>query len=202
MKNKMAFFTRLSKNSNFLILPLILLLCSHYTAAEGISVTRAQANITSQGKLAISSRFKTDLPEQLKQVLHQGVPLNFDLSYQLNAPTLASYRFRLGQLVSTDNQITYKLSYHPLTNRYRVAVGTFSTEYNTLDTALRGVGAIANWEVLSQDALSGRAPSSVKADIRLSLSTSQLPKPFQINALTSRNWNLDSGWKALIITKE
>lgn len=74
-------------------------------AAEGISTTRAQAAITTDGQLAISSRFKTDLPDQLQQVLHQGVPLNFDLSYQLNAPTLASYRFRLGQLVKTEAQL-------------------------------------------------------------------------------------------------
>ena len=24
-----------------------------------------------------------------------------------------------------------------------------------------------------------------------------LPKPFQINALTSKSWNLDSGWQTL-----
>ena len=171
-------------------------------AAEGISTTRAQAAITTDGQLAISSRFKTDLPDQLQQVLHQGVPLNFDLSYQLNAPTLASYRFRLGQLVKTDSQLTYKLSYHPLTNRYRVTVGTFSSEYNSLETALRGVGAIANWKVLNSGALNNTNPQSVKADIRLALSTSQLPKPFQINAITSKIWSLDSGWKPLQISKE
>ena len=199
----MAFFTRLLKNSNpLLMLPILLLALSNDATAEGISIVRAQSDITPEGQLAISSRFKTDLPEQLKQVLHQGVPLNFDLSYQLNAPSLASYRFRIGQLVSTDNQITYKLSYHPINNRYRVTVGTFSTEYNGLDTALRGIGAIANWTVLNQGALSNNTPNTVRADIRLTLSTKQLPKPFQINALNSKIWNLDSGWKPLKITKD
>ncbi|KLT71983.1 hypothetical protein PL75_10635 [Neisseria arctica] len=197
----MAFITRLSRNSR-LLLQIILLAVSFQAAAEGITVTRAQAKLTGSGQLSISSRFNTELPDQLKQALTQGVPLTFTLTYQLTAPTIPAYRFRLGQLVSSDNSVQYKLSYHPLTNRYRVSVGTFSTEYNSLDTALRGIGAIANWQVMGKGSLQGVSAQDARADIRLSLSTSQLPKPFQINALTSRSWQLDSGWKALSITQE
>lgn len=198
---KMAFITRLSRSSKLFALA-ILLAASFQTAAEGISTTRAQAKITDSGQLLVSSRFQTELPDQLKQALTQGVPLNFTLSYQLSAPTLPAYRFRLSQIVGGNHSVQYKLSYHPLTNRYRVSVGTFSTEYNSLETALRGIGAIANWRVLDSGALSGAGAAETKAEIRLLLSTSQLPKPFQINALTSRSWQLDSGWKALSITQE
>ncbi|UOO81806.1 DUF4390 domain-containing protein [Uruburuella testudinis] len=197
----MAFITRLFKSSKLLLLP-ILLAWSFQTAAEGIGTTRAQAKLTASGQLLISSRFQTELPDQLRQALSQGVPLNFTLSYQLSAPTIAAYRFKISQIVSSDNQVQYKLSYHPLTNRYRVTVGTFSTEYNALDTALRGIGAIANWRVLTEGTLSGISANEAKAEIRLVLSTSQLPKPFQINALNSRSWQLDSGWKTLSITQE
>lgn len=198
---KMAFITRLFKSSKLFALA-ILLVVSFQTAAEGISATRAQAKLTDNGQLSISSRFKTELPDQLKQALTQGVPLTFTLSYQLSAPTLPAYRFRLSQIVGGSNSVQYKLSYHPLTNRYRVTVGTFSTEYNSLDTALRGIGAIANWRVLDSGMLSDASPQDTKAEIRLLLSTSQLPKPFQINALNSRSWQLDSGWKALSITQD
>ena len=197
----MAFITRLFKSSKLFALA-ILLVVSFQTAAEGISATRAQAKLTDNGQLSISSRFKTELPDQLKQALTQGVPLTFTLSYQLSAPTLPAYRFRLSQIVGGSNSVQYKLSYHPLTNRYRVTVGTFSTEYNSLDTALRGIGAIANWRVLDSGMLSDASPQDTKAEIRLLLSTSQLPKPFQINALNSRSWQLDSGWKALSITQD
>ncbi|MDO5068823.1 DUF4390 domain-containing protein [Neisseria zoodegmatis] len=197
----MAFITRLFKNSKLLLLPILLAL-SFQTAAEGISATRSLATLTSSGQMSVSSRFSTTLPDQLKQALNQGVPLNFTLNYQLSAPTIASYRFKLEHLVGSGNTIQYKLSYHPLTNRYRVTVGTFSTEYNSLETALRGIGAVANWRVLHNGALSGVSPKETKAEIRLSLSTSQLPKPFQINALTSKSWQLDSGWQSLTITKE
>ena len=198
---KMAFITRLLKSSKTLIVPLLLTV-SLNAAGEGISATRAEAKLTHAGQLSVSSRFRTDLPDQLKEALKQGVPLHFNLSWQLSAPSMSSYKFKFDQLLNNDSTIQYKLSFHPLTNRYRVTVGTFSTEYDTLETALRAVGAVANWKVLSKGALSDVAAKDTKAEIRLLLTTAKLPKPFQINALTSKNWHLDSGWKSLSVVQE
>ena len=197
----MAFITRLLKSSKTLIVPLLLAV-SLNAAGEGISATRAEAKLTHAGQLSVSSRFRTELPDQLKEALKQGVPLHFNLSWQLSAPSVASYKFKFDQLLNNDSTIQYKLSFHPLTNRYRVTVGTFSTEYDTLETALRAVGAVANWKVLSKGALSDVAAKDTKAEIRLLLTTAKLPKPFQINALTSKNWHLDSGWKSLSVVQE
>ena len=197
----MAFITRLLKSSKTLIVPLLLAV-SLNAAGEGISATRAEAKLTHAGQLSVSSRFRTDLPDQLKEALKQGVPLHFNLSWQLSAPSVSSYKFKFDQLLNNDSTIQYKLSFHPLTNRYRVTVGTFSTEYDTLETALRAVGAVVNWKVLSKGALSDVAAKDTKAEIRLLLTTAKLPKPFQINALTSKNWHLDSGWKSLSVVQE
>ena len=197
----MAFITRLLKSSKTLIVPLLLAV-SLNAAGEGISATRAEAKLTHAGQLSVSSRFRTDLPDQLKEALKQGVPLHFNLSWQLSAPSMSSYKFKFDQLLNNASTIQYKLSFHPLTNRYRVTVGTFSTEYDTLETALRAVGAVANWKVLSKGALSDVAAKDTKAEIRLLLTTAKLPKPFQINALTSKNWHLDSGWKSLSVVQE
>ena len=197
----MAFITRLLKSSKTLIVPLLLAV-SLNAAGEGISATRAEAKLTHAGQLSVSSRFRTDLPDQLKEALKQGVPLHFNLSWQLSAPSVASYKFKFDQLLNNDSTIQYKLSFHPLTNRYRVTVGTFSTEYDTLETALRAVGAVANWKVLSKGALSDVAAKDTKAEIRLLLTTAKLPKPFQITSLTSKNWHLDSGWKSLSVVQE
>ncbi|HHK6006089.1 TPA: DUF4390 domain-containing protein [Neisseria subflava] len=197
----MAFITRLLKSSKTLIVPLLLAV-SLNAAGEGISATRAEAKLTHAGQLSVSSRFRTDLPDQLKEALKQGVPLHFNLSWQLSAPSMSSYKFKFDQLLNNDSTIQYKLSFHPLTNRYRVTVGTFSTEYDTLETALRAVGAVANWKVLSKGALSDVAAKDTKAEIRLLLTTAKLPKPFQINALTSKNWHLDSGWRSLSVVQE
>ncbi|MDO4877758.1 MAG: DUF4390 domain-containing protein [Neisseria sp.] len=200
----MAFITHSSENRLrrlLLAVLAVILLPGRPAAAESIDVVRNTAVLTAGGQLDVSSRFQTELPEQLKQLLKQGVPLYFTLNYRLSDPTWASYKAKFDQLSGSGNSIAYKLSFHPLTNRYRVTVGTFSTEYSTLETALRGVGAVANWRVLQPGTLSDVAADEVKAEIRLALSTSQLPKPFQINALTSKNWQLDSGWKPLGIVK-
>ena len=197
----MAFITRLLKSSKTLIVPLLLAV-SLNAVGEGISATRSEAKLTHAGQLSVSSRFRTDLPDQLKEALKQGVPLHFNLSWQLSAPSMSSYKFKFDQLLNNDSTIQYKLSFHPLTNRYRVTVGTFSTEYDTLETALRAVGAVANWKVLSKGALSDVAAKDTKAEIRLLLTTAKLPKPFQIDALTSKNWHLDSGWKSLSVVQE
>ena len=170
-------------------------------AADGITHSRYQGKILSNGQLGISSRFQTTLPEQLQDALKQGVSLDFVLSYRLERPTLAAYRFKINQLTSTESTVNYRLSYHPLTGRYRVSVGTFSSEYNSLNVALKAVGAIANWQVLNRGALDNITPSEVKAQIRLNLTTAKLPKPFQINALNSSSWDLDSGWRDLNISQ-
>ncbi|QMT30539.1 DUF4390 domain-containing protein [Alysiella filiformis] len=177
------------------IIMLWLLLFSFQAAADGINATRHEGRVLSNGKLAISSRFKTELPEQLKEALLKGVPLDFALTYQLERPTLTSYRVKLNQWVSNnEHTVNYRLSFHPLTNKYRVSVGTFSSEYNNLDIALRAVGAIVNWRVLHEGALSNTDTQDIRAQVRLNLSTSKLPKPFQLNALTASHWDLDSGW--------
>ena len=177
---------RAARAATAVLLFAVILLRPSEAAAENISITRQTATVTADGRLDISSRFHTELPDPLKQALKQGVPLYFTLNYQL---------------LNSDNTIHYKLSFHPLTNRYRITVGTFSTEYGSLETALRGIGAIANWRVLPKGTLDDTDWREIKAEVRLSLSTNQLPKPFQINALTAKNWQLDSGWKPLAVSK-
>ena len=36
--------------------------------------------------------------------------------------------------------------------------------------------------------------ASYQAAVRMRLDTSQLPKPFQVNAIASRDWTLTSDW--------
>ncbi|NUM88210.1 MAG: DUF4390 domain-containing protein, partial [Bdellovibrionales bacterium] len=41
-----------------------------------------------------------------------------------------------------------------------------------------------------------------RAQTRMRLDISQLPKPFQVNALTNRDWNLASDWRAVAVPAE
>ena len=81
----------------------------HAAHAESIRSTRLDGKILNNGQLSISTRFVTELPEQLEDALKQGVSLDFALTYQLERPTLASYRFKLSHLVSDNNTVNYRL---------------------------------------------------------------------------------------------
>ncbi len=188
----MRFFTKINR-----FWCVLLLFFSSLTWADNIVATRAQALLSDNGQLAVSARFQTQLPSQLQDALRQGLPLTFELSYQLNSPTWVSYKLKLNQVLNAPKPVQYKLSYHPITKSYRVSIGTLVTDYQSLEAALRSVGAIVNWRVLPSGSLDGYVIGDISADIRLQLSTSQLPKPFQINAITAKNWDLDSGWVRL-----
>lgn len=167
--------------------------------AEGIFVLRSNGFKTTDGQLIVNTRFHVDLPGQLKDALEQGVPLYFDLDYELTKPSFMAYKLRINQWFNKKNIISYKLTYHPLTDHYRVSIGTFYTEYQTLDSALKALGSVANWRVLPSGTLSAYAATELGVSVRLGLSIRRLPKPFQINAITSKDWSLDSGWIALKI---
>lgn len=173
-----------------------------FAQAEDIGVVRAKGELTSNGQMLVSTRFKVDLPSQLKEALTQGVSLNFRLDFELNSPMYPAYKLKLSNWFSSHASIQYKLSYHPLTDRYRVSIGTISNDYSTLEAALNSLGAISNWRILPAQTLSGYSTDDVGAVVRLSLSISELPKPFQVNAITSSKWRLDTGSVTLAISKE
>ncbi len=93
--------------------------------AESVTPTRSEGRILSNGQLAINTRFKIDLPEQLRNALQQGVSLDFTLTYQLEKPTIASYRHKIVNWVSSDDTVNYRLSYHRLRGVIGLVLGLF-----------------------------------------------------------------------------
>ena len=74
----------------------------------------------------------------------------------------------------------------------RLSFGALHQNFDTLDEALAVLGRVHPRVVVDSDALDkGKVYEAV---IRMRLDVSQLPKPFQINALASRDWNLSSEW--------
>lgn len=84
-----------------------------------------------------------------------------------------------------------------MTSRYRVTIGSFSNYYRSLAEAMGALGSIQDWRVLQSGALDPRSPGGVAGRVRLVLDISELPKPFQLNALGSGEWSLSSNWTAI-----
>ncbi len=84
------------------------------------------------------------------------------------------------------------MSYNALTRQYRVASGLLGQTLNSLEEVERYLGRVTSRPVASASALS--KATRYEAAIRLRLDVNQLPKPFQVDALASREWTLSSDW--------
>jgi hypothetical protein len=88
--------------------------------------------------------------------------------------------------------MTSRVSYSALTRQYRVSIGLLAQTFNSLEEVERYVGRVTSRPVAQASALS--KGTRYDAAIRLRLDVNQLPKPFQVNALASREWTLASDW--------
>jgi Domain of unknown function (DUF4390) len=57
---------------------------------------------------------------------------------------------------------------------------------------LAAVKTIDDWVVIEPGAID--LSQTYQASVRIRLDTNQLAKPFQVNAINSKSWNLQSDW--------
>jgi hypothetical protein len=86
----------------------------------------------------------------------------------------------------------YRVSYNALTRQYRVASGLLGQTFDGLDEVERFLSRVTSREIARADEL--QKATRYEAAIRLRLDVNQLPKPFQLSALASREWSLQSDW--------
>ncbi len=86
----------------------------------------------------------------------------------------------------------YRVSYNALTRQYRVAIGLLSQTFDALDDVERFLSRVTSRQVANLDQLV--KGTRYEASIRLRLDVNALPKPFQVNAIASRDWSLQSEW--------
>jgi hypothetical protein len=136
----------------------------------------------------LSTDFELTLTPPLEEALEKGVALYFTLEFELSRSRWYWFDEKAAQWSTT-----YRVSYTSLTRQYRVAIGgQLGTTFESLEDVQRYIGHVARRPIASLEALSKGA--KYEAAVRLRLDTNQLPKPFQVNALASREWQLDSNW--------
>jgi hypothetical protein len=160
--------------------------------AENIEIRSAAIALRDDG-YALDADFDITLTPTLEDILGKGVPLNFLLELELIRPRW----YWLNDKVVTLAQ-QYKLSYNSLTRQYRVSLGTLFQNFATVDEAVRFMSGVRGLPVAEKGAL--QPGVSYQASLRMRLDVSQLPKPFQITALGSREWNLSSDWHRFAVS--
>jgi len=169
---------------------LCLLWCSmNAGASEGIHVKSAEFS-QNGGEYYLQANFEVELTHTLEDALNKGLPLHFIVEFELIRPRW--YTLYLWNKSILEFEQDYRLSYNALTRQYRLSLGALHQNFDSLNDALALMGRLRPRLLADSDLLDeGKV---YEAAIRMRLDVTQLPKPFQINALASRDWNLVSEW--------
>jgi hypothetical protein len=154
--------------------------------ADGIEVKQATL-VTAEEGAYLEADFEIALTSILEDALNKGVPLYFAVEFRLTRPRWYWFNEKLA-----DARQIYRLSYNALTRQYRVGVGTLYQNFPSLAEALAFMNRVRLRDIIEPGTLS--KGSSYAAELRMRLDTTQLPKPFQVSAVGSREWSVSSDW--------
>jgi len=155
-------------------------------SAEGIKIKSFELEKV-DSDWVLSAAFQIELSPGLEDAVQKGVVLYFQTDFDL-----VRSRWYWFDEKSVLVQRQTRLSYQPLTQQYRIASEGFSFSAKTLSEALQAVGSIGGWRVIDANQLD--SSKLYTAGLRMTLDLSKLPKPFQVNALNNRDWNVSSDW--------
>jgi uncharacterized protein DUF4390 len=160
--------------------------------AEGIEVKQA-ALVGGEDGTFLEAQFEITLTPILEDALNKGVPLYFSLEFVLTRPRW----YWLNEKLANARQL-YRLSYNALTRQYRVGVGTLYENFASLSEALAFMSRVRMRDIVEPGALA-RGENYI-AEVRMRLDASQLPRPFQVSAVGSRDWSVSSDWHRWTVT--
>lgn len=203
---------------------LALLLASSLIArADGIEVKSAELTVAG-GSLVLNANFEISFSPVLEDALNKGVPLNFVAEFELKKPrwywldesiAVAQRHYRLSyHALTRQYQLNLNDQYQNFSSLSEALheLGRLQ-EWPVAEKALVAEKPLAASKPLAVDKAlvvgkplaDGKTPLPDKsplvkkrevylAGLRLKLDLAQLPKPLQLNALASKDWNLDSEW--------
>jgi hypothetical protein len=159
---------------------------ANFAQSQVIKVKQAELEKVDSAWL-LNANFGIELPSGLENALKRGVTLHFLVQFEL---TRSRWYWFDEKAVSMQRLV--RLSYQPLINQYRVNAGGLAFNTNSLEEALRIAGAIGAWTVIELARIDPE--KNYEAAIRMTLDLGKLPKPFQVDALNSRDWALSGEW--------
>jgi uncharacterized protein DUF4390 len=160
--------------------------------AEGIEVRSAAVAPDDDG-WTLEAAFDIQFSARLEEAVTRGVPLYFVAEFELSRPRWYWFDEKPVQLSRT-----YKISYNPLLRQYRLTFGNNYQNFSRFEEVTRVLSRLRGWPIADKGAL--QKDQVYQAAVRLRLDTAQLPKPFQVNAIASRDWTLASDWHRWTIT--
>jgi hypothetical protein len=160
-------------------------------AALAGSITPRHASVNAgEDNYTLAAEFEIDLGQRLEDAVMHGIPLYFELEVVLERER----KYWVNEHIVT-RVLNYRLSYSGLTRQYRLAhvaaglsAGSLYQTFGSLADALRAMAHIQSLPLVESRAM--QPGETYQASLRLSLDRSQLPKPFQLDAMTDADWNV------------
>lgn len=154
--------------------------------------------------LYLSARVPLTLPPELQEAMLRGVPLHF--VWQADGRRTRWYW--TDQRLGSDVRVL-RLAFQPLTQRWRVSLGTgpltgqglpnaLHHNLDTLDEALALVSRITRWRLMSAAELEDGAPDRI--DVQFRLEAGLLPRLFQIGQVPGADASLSRRWSLVVPT--
>jgi hypothetical protein len=169
-----------------IVLALTLALVAPAAHADTIPVKYAEI-AADEDAYVLNAEFELAINRTLEEALQRGVPLYFVLEFELSRPRW----WWVDDKVATMST-QYRVSFNALTQTYRVSSGLLGQTLDTLQDVERLLSRVTARPVAKLGELA--KGDTYEAAVRLRLDVNQLPKPFQVNALASRDWSLTSDW--------
>ena len=160
--------------------------------AEGMMVKNAEL-VANDDWYYLHAEFDAGLNRALEDALSKGISLNFLLEFDLTRHRW----YWFDESIATVRQ-NLRISYHALTQQYQFSSNSGNKSFNTLAEAKAELNHLADWKVLDRNQL--KKGTSYNAAVRMKLDVKQLPKPLQVEALGSKDWDLASEWYRFTIT--
>lgn len=169
------------------LLAVLLGLCVAPACAANDPEIRYAELVPGEEGYVLNADIVMELNPRLEDVITRGVPLYFVTECVVTKPRW----YWLDETI-VERRITYRISYHAVTRKFRLSTGSLGQSFDTLGEAVRTMLRVRNWNITERDHL--RGGESYNVAVRFRLDTNQLPKPFQVTAIGSREWNLASPW--------
>lgn len=151
------------------------------------------------GGWTLDARFAFDLNSSLEDAVNRGISLYFTTDFEL---TRSRWYWFDEKVVSSSQSV--RLWFQPLTRQYRVSSNSGNSSnglqlgFSSLREALALVRNVSGWRVIEKGVV--KPGTQYQASVRMRLDNALMPKPFQIDAVNNRDWNLSSDWTRFLFS--
>jgi hypothetical protein len=193
----MDFFTPCWKSARLRLALLLAALCCCAIPAlaqsQPAEIVQMRLERTDEG-VFLSAQVRFELAAVVQDALLKGIPVYF----------LAEAQLLRDRWYWSDKRLTaatrhMRLSYHPLTRRWRLSVAkggsvvgnpgaALNRNFETLQEALQSLSLLSRWKIAEPADVDADARHTVDFSFRLDLS--ELPRPFQIGLLGQSDWTV------------